>query len=415
LHLSRKIIITLLVLSVFLVQEQIGIAVRAQTEPVVATDYSFYKGSLDAHRRPIARVNGYLTNESRVSFWVAVTYLANVPELAAKSRFYAPDGKLVETQTNRFVARKAGDSTTWSLTTNAIHKVKNNAGVWRVEMYYGPYQLLTENFSLGDYLVNVSIAGLPENLSAKVAIDGEEAGTIRGDEEKPSAPTFGMHTILTTATVNLSEDTRYVAYSNSLVVTSQTSHTFQYRTEYYVHVSVNSPYGRTGGSGWYAETTNATFSADSPVAGGPETRYVFTGWSGDYVGDGPKGAILVDRPKNIVADYRLQYYLRVKSEYGHPEGEGWYDEGSTATISASPSLTLPDGTKVFFLRWSGDLTSSNSSASILMDKSHSVTAEWEVMRPALSNTVSLYLTLGAYGLIVTIAVVLLFLSRRRHP
>jgi hypothetical protein len=414
LHLSRKTIIILLVLSVFLVQEQICITVRGQTQPVVATDYSFYKGSLDVHRRPIARVNGYLRNESQVSFWVAVTYLANVPELAAKSQFYAPDGKLVEEQTSRFVARKAGDSATWSLTTHAIQKVKNNTGVWRVEIYYGPYHLLTESFSLGDYLVDVSIAGLPEDLSVKVAIDGKEAGTIRGGEEKPSAPAFGMHTISTNATVNVSENTRYVVYGNSLVVTSQSSHTFQYGREYYVHVGVNSPYGRTAGSGWYAETTNATFSADSPLAGGPGARYVFTGWSGDYVGDAPKGAILVDGPKNIFANYGLQYYLQVKSEYGHPEGEGWYDEGSTATISASRSLVLPDGTKIFFLRWSGDLTSSNNSASILMNRSHSVTAEWEVMRPALPNDMSLYLTLGAYGLIVTIAVVLFFLSRRRH-
>jgi hypothetical protein len=412
--LSSRPVIILLVLSIFLLQGQTCIPPRAQAQPVIATDYSCYEGPLDAGHRPIMRVNGYLRNEKQASFWVAFAYLADMPESLAKSRFYSPDGKFVQEQVRTFPAYKAGESAVWSFATSVIHQVKNNTGIWKVEVYYGPYYLFTQNFSIGDYLVEVSIAGLPGNLTVNIAIDGEEAGTIRGGEEKPSAPTLGIHTISVNDTVRMSGSARYAVDSNSVVVSSQSSHIFRYRTEYYVHVDVNSPYGMTTGSGWYVEGTNATFSADSPLLVAPGTRYVFTSWTGDYVGGAPEGSIVVHGPKNIVANYMVQYYLQLKSEYGSPKGEGWYDAGSTANVSVSRSLVLPDGTRIFFLRWGGDLSSSNNSATILMDRPHSIAAEWEVMRPSLPNVMSLYLVLGAYVLIVTIAVALLLISMRRR-
>jgi hypothetical protein len=413
--LSSRPVIILLLLSIFLLEGRGCVPAKAQAQPVIATDYSFYKGPLDAGRRPIMRVNGYLRNESSASLWIAIAYLEDMPEVTARSQFYGPDGKLVQQQMKTFGARKSGDSAVWYLATNAIHQLKNSTGIWKVDVYYGPYYLLTENFSVGDYLVDIYIAGLPGNLTVKIAVDGEGAGTIRGGEQKPSALTFGMHTISANATVSMGESARYVLDSNSLVVSSQSSHTFRYHAEYYVRVGVNSPYGRTVGSGWYARGTNATFSADSPLAAGPGVRYVFTGWSGNYVADAPEGSIVVDGPKNIIANYRLQYYLLLKSEYGHPRGEGWYDEGSTASISVPRSLVLPDGTKIFFLRWSGAQTSSNNSVTLVMDRPYSITAEWEVTRPTFQNVTSLYLILGAYGLVVTVAVALLFLSMRRRP
>jgi hypothetical protein len=412
--LSSRPVITLLVLSIFLLQGQTCIPVKAQAQPVIATDYSCYKGPLDAGHRPIMRVNGYLRNESQASLWAALAYLADIPQAVAKGEFYRPDGKFVGEQTRTFPAHKAGESALWYFTTSVIHQVKNNTGIWRVEVYYGPYYLFTENFSIGDYLVEVSVAGLPGNLTLNIAIDGEEAGTIRNGEEKPSAPTFGIHTISVNATVGMSNNERYAVDSTSVVVSSQSSHIFRYQREYYVHVDVNSPYGMTTGSGWYVEGTNATFSADSPLLVAAGTRYLFTNWTGDYVGGTPEGSVIVHSPKNIVANYMAQYYLQLKSEYGHPKGEGWYDGGSTANASVPRSIVLPDGTRIFFLQWSGDLTSSNNSATILMDRPHSITAEWEVTRPSLPNAMSLYVVVGAYVLVVIIAVALLLLSIRRR-
>jgi hypothetical protein len=408
-------VIVLLVLNVLLQGQACILPVKAQTQPVIATDYSFYKGPLDATHRPITRVNGYLRNDSQVSFWVALAYVADMPEAVVKSEFYAPDGKFVQEEASTLPAYMAGGSAVWYFESSAIREVKNNAGIWKVEIYYGPYHLFAENFSIGDYLVDVSIAGLPRNLAVNVAIDDEEAGTIRGGEEKPSAPTLGTHAISVNGTVALSGNVRYVADSNYAVVSSRSSHIFQYRTEYYVDVEANSPYGITKGSGWYIDGTNITFSGNSPLLVSTGTRYVFTSWTGDYVGRSPEGSILVNGPKNILANYRVQYYLQLKSEYGNPEGEGWYDAGSTANASVPQSFVLPYGTKISFLRWSGDVNSSENSVTIFMDRPHSATAEWEVVRPSLPSVTSLYLVLGGYVLIVTIAVALVLLSiRRRH-
>ena len=62
---------------------------------------------------------------------------------------------------------------------------------------------------------------------------------------------------------------------------------------------------------------------------GRGTRYVFTSW-----GDGNTSASrVISDGGEYRADYRTEHQLTVESVYGEPEGEGWYEEGSTATIS----------------------------------------------------------------------------------
>jgi hypothetical protein len=414
LSLLNKPTLILLFLSILLLQGHGCISVKAQTQPVIATDYSFYNGALDAQHRPITRVNGYLRNEPQVSLWVAITFLADVPQVTAKSQFYRPDGKLVEEQVRRFPAEKAGESTVWSVATSAIHQGKNNTGIWRVDVYYGPYHLLTENFSVGDYLVDVSVAGLPEEFAVKVNIDGEDAGTIRGEEKKQTALTTGIHVISVNATVYSNERTRYVVDNGSRTVSSQGAQVFQYHAEYYVSVTVDSPLGETEGSGWYVVGKRALFSARSPQNVSFGVRYVFTNWNGDYKGHSIDGSIVVDGPKNIAAEYKLQYYLRLGSEYGKPKGEGWYDSNSTASVSVSSLVVRPDGTRVVFKGWTGDINSPNSNLTVFMNKPYSLTAEWEVREPVFRSELSLYLILGAYVLFLAIAGAGLYFSARRR-
>jgi hypothetical protein len=412
--LSSKPILILLVLSILVLQGHGFTSVKAQTQPVIATDYSFYKGVLDAHHRPIARVNGYLRNEAQASLWVAITYLADVPEVTAKTQFYGPDGKLVEGHVKRFPAEKAGDSTVWSVATSAIHRVTSNTGIWRVDVYYGPYHLLTENFTVGDYLVNVSLAGFPEDLAVKVNIDGEDAGTIRGGEKKQSGLVSGIHTVSVNATVYLNEETRYVVDNGSRTVSSQDSLVFQYHREYYVSVVVDSPHGETEGSGWYAEGARALFSAKSPYNVSLGVRYVFTNWNGDYKGHSTDGSVVVDGPKSIAAEYKLQYYLSLGSEYDKPGGEGWYDRNSTASVSVSPSVVRPDGTRVVFREWTGDISSPNNNLTVFMNKPYSLTAGWEVREPVFRSETSLYLILGAYVLFLAVAGAGFYFAVRRR-
>jgi hypothetical protein len=414
LSLSGKAILILLILSVLLVQGHNCTVVKAQTQSVIATDYSFYEGALDANHRPITRVNGYLRNDPRASLWIAITFLADVPQVTVKSQFYRPDGKLAEEQVRTFPAEKAGESTVLSVATTTIHQGNNNFGIWRVDVYYGPYHLLTESFSVGDYAVDVSVVGFPEELAVKVSIDSENAGTIRGGEKKQSALATGIHTISVNATVYSNQETRYVVDNGSRTVSSQDSQVFQYHREYFVSVTVDSPHGETEGSGWYGEDTSAVFSAKSPYNVSLGVRYVFTNWNGDYKGHSTEGLVVVDGPKNIAAEYKLQYYLRLGSEYDKPRGESWYDSNSTASVSVSPSVVRPDGTRVVFKEWTGDMNSPNNNVTVLMDKPYSLTAEWEVREPVFRSEMSLYLILGAYVLFLVIAGAGLYFAVRRR-
>lgn len=409
---SRLLTVLLLLSSLLLAQEQVCTPARAQAQPVIATDYSFYTGPLDTNQRPITRVNGYLRNESRAFVYVAISYLADMPQVVGIGCFYGPAGDLVQEQRAMFNARKAGESLVSSFGTDKISQVKNNTGIWRVDVYYGPYLLFIEHFSVGDYLVNVAVAGFPSKYAVNVAIDGQAAGTIRGGEEKPSAPTTGTHIISVNGALNTTSERRYVTLSNSRIVSSHGSVAFEYRTEYYL--SVNSPYGNATGSGWYGQGNNATFLAQSPIVKSPGVRYVFTNWSGSYTGHDSLGVVGMDGPKNVTANYEVQFYLKVESRYDSPKGEGWYDRGSTASVSVLSIAASPYGTKVFFVRWSGDITSSKNNVTIVMNKPYSVVAEWRVEEPALRQTQSVYVLLGTYALLVAVAVVVLFLWRRKR-
>lgn len=384
--------------------------VRTQTQPVTATDYSFYKGSLDPSYRPVTRVNGYLKSEPSAMCYMSIKYLGDMPEVVGIGRWYGPDGSLVHEGKGQFNPRKAGDSSVWTFGTDKISQISKNTGIWRLEMYNGPYLLFIEYFSVGDYLVDVSITGVPGKYAQKLAIDGKEAGTISGGEKKPSALTAGTHTISVNALINATSDTRYVTESNKRTVQSEGSQTFEYHIQYYLNV--NSPQGKTKGSGWYSEGTKATFSAESPVNVSHEVRYLFTKWSGNYAGDSPDATILMDGPKNATANYKIQYYLKIESKYGSPKGEGWHDKGSTVTVSVLSSENLPDGSKVFFVKWTDDMISSDSAMTILMDKPHTVTANWRV-EPAPVFMAQPLLAIGVLIIVAVALFVVLVLRRKR--
>jgi len=122
----------------------------------------------------------------------------------------------------------------------------------------------------------------------------------------------------------IEEDNRiryvFTAWSDGEASPSRTisyggTYTANYKTQYYL--TVDSEYGDPQGEGWYDSGSTATFSV-SPV---------------DDHGNGPSATLVMDSPKTVTSNWKLQYYLTVDSEYGDPQGEGWYDSGSTATFS----------------------------------------------------------------------------------
>ncbi|MGB2800477.1 MAG: caspase family protein [Dehalococcoidia bacterium] len=115
-------------------------------------------------------------------------------------------------------------------------------------------------------------------------------------------------------------------------------------------------------------------------------QHTFTSW-----GDGNTTASrTISQGGAYTANYTRQYCLAVESAYGTPVGEGWYDPGSTATMS----VTSHSGAIVrhVFTGWSGDITATTPTATVLMDTPKAVTANW--------RTDYLYLCVLIAGIVV---------------
>jgi hypothetical protein len=84
-----------------------------------------------------------------------------------------------------------------------------------------------------------------------------------------------------------------------------------YRTEYFLNVT--SPFGVTGGSGWYPKDSAASFSIDPIVVSAPGIfgvlglKKAFTGWSGsqDFLGlpDEAHGSVIMRGPTTVTATW----------------------------------------------------------------------------------------------------------------
>jgi len=145
--------------------------------------------------------------------------------------------------------------------------------------------------------------------------------------------------------------------------------------------------------------------APSWVSGGTGTQYLFTSWS-----DGNASpSRTISQGGEYAANYLTQYYLTVESDYGNPQGEEWYNSGSTAVVS----VTSPQGLIIrqVCTGWSGDSTATTPTTTILMDKPKAVTANWR------TDYVQLYILIG--GVLgfagVVSALVTLIIRRRRAP
>ena len=109
-------------------------------------------------------------------------------------------------------------------------------------------------------------------------------------------------------------------------------------------------------------------------------RKVFTSWSGDVISSEPKITIFVNSPMSIIANWKTQYYVKVISEYGDPQGEGWYDEGSEATITISTTKIEGVLYNKVFKGWrnqSGDIVSTSPTYTFTVNQPVVLTAVWD--------------------------------------
>ena len=154
--------------------------------------------------------------------------------------------------------------------------------------------------------------------------------------------------------------------------------------EYYVQVT--SPYGSVLGAGWYASGATATVSVDTAISTGPGRRQSFLQWNGQgngsYTGALNPATVQVNAPLVQTAEWKVEFFVDVQSEYGEPSGEGWYREGGTATIRSDTAIVVDTGKRVRFSSWFG--TGPGSYTGGLWQKTLTVngpiveTAQWKI-------------------------------------
>jgi hypothetical protein len=105
--------------------------------------------------------------------------------------------------------------------------------------------------------------------------------------------------------------------------------------------------------------------------------------------------------------YTPQYYLKVDSSFGNPQGSGWYDEGVSANFSVSSPTYDNLAAKHTLTGWTGDYTGREPTGSVQMDGPRTVEATWE------SDYTFTYVLIGGIGaLVILISIHMTRASRR---
>jgi hypothetical protein len=124
------------------------------------------------------------------------------------------------------------------------------------------------------------------------------------------------------------------------------------------------------------------------IIASPSDGYKFDHWEGDVVGTTPSGSIIMDKEKSAIACFtfikKIQYQLTAIVD---PPGAGTvtpvrdiFDDGAKVSVDAT---ALPG---FQFDRWSGDIDSQSSSASIIMDNKKDLIAHFKP-QPKLSVSI----------------------------
>jgi len=142
----------------------------------------------------------------------------------------------------------------------------------------------------------------------------------------------------------------------------------------------------------YNETHAGWYDADSYVQLGPVPPTIqvstveqlrFVGWVVEGVPSSDLSVTVhMDKAHKIILRYTTQFYIEVRSQYGDATGAGWYDEGTTATITvASTSGTWPVAYTLTDWRVdppTGVLIQKGDSWTILVDRPYVIEAVWSV-------------------------------------
>jgi hypothetical protein len=155
--------------------------------------------------------------------------------------------------------------------------------------------------------------------SIPVSVDNETIMTSTIGQAQMAFKVGSFHVISVPAFVDLQNETR-LAFGGWSDGSNQTSRTVLldgdlklvgfYSKQYLLRV--NSIVPDYAHSAWYDDGANLTLHVETSLAVGGVLgflglRYVFRGWSGDLISASPSPTLLMDRPKNVNADFTIDY------------------------------------------------------------------------------------------------------------
>jgi len=290
--------------------------------------------------------------------------------------------------------------------------------------------LVNDDNILDNWFVNglVQVVKPPKiQYFLKIRTEPENVTTILGEgwyEVDTSVNLTAPYIVPTSAGIRylfLYWDVDGVSYGlgvNTIAVVMDGNHTAtaHYVMQYYL--TVQSPYGTSGGAGWYnaGSVAYATLNLGL-LEHGNGTRRVFTGWGGDASGVlyNQSNPILMDGPKTAIALWKTQFYLSVRVDPAGittVPGEGWYDAGVNVVLSA------PHVAGYHFSNWDINGVSQGSGVSVitvLMDSPKTATARYvkEVTPWAWFLPEWFYWLLLLLLLLLIILLLILYYRRRR--
>ena len=208
--------------------------------------------------------------------------------------------------------------------------------------------------------------------------------------------------------------------STSIVLENPYTISAQYKKSY--QVNVWTPFGKAIGGGFYEAGTVAEISVQNTeiVVEPKQIRKIFTGWNtgsartmdlggpaeldpeGKLIG-GENLMVFADKPLNVTANWKTQYYVDVQSPEGGGliTGGGWYDVGKLARFGIqTPSTSQGFWTSNTFDRWVGDYEGDSAHGTIVVSEPKTIIAEWrQDSTPGIYNSLILA-GLAAAGIVI---------------
>ena len=200
------------------------------------------------------------------------------------------------------------------------------------------------------------------------------------------------------------------SHAPSTSITLEDPYTIEAKYKKSYKVNVWTSFGKAVGGGFYAEGDVAELNVKKTevVVEPKKIRKIFTGWNsgnartmdlggpaeldpeGKLIG-GENLMVFADRPLNVTANWKTQYYLDIETQEGMVTGSGWYDVGKIARVAMqTPTISQNFWSSTVFDGWIGDFEDDSTHITIIMNKPKVIIAQWkEDSSPGIYNSLIL--------------------------